>query len=280
MPQDAQHFAAPTQSDAIALRYGAPLDGVAPGNAVIDALLSHRSVRAYLPDALPDGTTELLIAAAQSAATSSNMQLWSVIAVEDPARRARLSALANNQKHITEAPLFLLWLADLSRAERLGAAAGVEMEGLPYTETFMVAMIDAALAAQNATVAAESLGLGTVYIGSMRNHPEAAAAELGLPPQCMVAFGLCVGFPDPAKPAPIRPRLPQSVVLHHERYDASVDATGIALYDQRFTTHQHAVGLPPNGWISRVIDRLGTAAGLGGRDTMRQALKALGFPLD
>ena len=266
-------------ANALADRYGTDQPTPPAWNPVIDCLMAHRSVRAYLPDALAPGTTALLVAAAQSAATSSNMQLWSVVAVEDPARRERLAVLAGNQRHIAEAPLFLVWLADLSRAERIGAAEGHPMAGLPFTETFIVGVVDASLAAQNATVAAESLGLGTVYIGSMRNHPEQVAAELGLPPGVMAVFGLCVGHPDAAHPAKVKPRLPQSVVLHHERYDASVDATGVAAYDSVFTGFQRAEGLPANGWISRVIDRLGSVKGLGGRDRMRDALKALGIPL-
>jgi nitroreductase len=268
------------QADAaLAARYGAGQDAPPAWNSVLETLMAHRSVRAYLTDALPPGTTELLVAAAQSAATSSNMQTWSVVAVEDQARRDRLAVLAGNQGHISQAPLFLLFLADLSRADRIGAAHGVPMLGTPYTESFMVALIDAALAAQNATVAAESIGLGTVYIGSMRNHPETVAAELHLPPNCMVAFGLCVGIPDPARPSSIKPRLPQSMILHHERYDASTDTKGLADYEATFTTFQRQEGLPPSGWVSRVMDRLGTVAGIGGRERMRHALKSLGIHL-
>lgn len=266
-------------STALHARYGAPQSPAPAWNAVLDCLMEHRSVRAYLPEPLTAGTTELLVAAAQSAATSSNMQMWSVVAVTDPARLARLAVLAGNQQHIADAPLFLLWLADMSRAERIGAAQDTPMAGLPFTETFIVGVVDAALAAQNAAVAAESLGLGTVYIGSMRNHPEQVAAELGLPSQSMVVFGLCVGHPDPSRPAAIKPRLPQSVVLHHERYDASVDAAGIATYETTFKAFQHAEGLPASGWVSRVVDRLGLVGSLGGRDRMRDALKFLGFPL-
>jgi nitroreductase len=79
-------------------------------NETLDVLLSHRSVRADLPDAPPDGTIKILIAAAQSAASSSNLPAWSVIAVQEPARKAKLAALAGNQKHIMEAPLLLVWL--------------------------------------------------------------------------------------------------------------------------------------------------------------------------
>jgi hypothetical protein len=201
------------------------------------------------------------------------------VAVEDQGRRDRLAVLAGNQTHISQAPLFLLFLADLSRADRIGAAAGQAMAGTPFTESFMVALIDAALAAQNATVAAESMGLGTVYIGSVRNHPEKVAAEIGLPPNCMVAFGLCVGRPDPAHPSSVKPRLPQSMILHHERYDASHDAAGLAAYEAIFSKFQKQEGLPASGWVSRVIDRLGSVAGIGGRERMRDALKALGIPL-
>lgn len=282
MPQDLHVAAATADSSldaALALRYGTAMSLPLAANDTIASLMAHRSVRSYLPDALPDGTVELLVAAAQSAATSSNMQLWSVLAVEDKATLAKLAAMANNQKHIEVAPLNLLWLVDLSRAERLAAANGTTFPVLPYTETFMVGVIDAALAAQNAVVAAESLGLATVYIGALRNQPEQLAELLGLPPHVMVAFGLCVGHADPAQPTPVRPRLPQSVVLHRERYDTAGEAVGIAEYETRFRVAQQVAGLPPSGWIARVIDRLGALKSLSGRDRMRTALAALGFPL-
>ena len=159
-------------ADALALRYGAAASPAAgPWNEHIALLLSHRSIRGYRPDALPAGTLETLIATAQSAATSSNLQTWSVIAVTDPARKAALAKVAANQKHIEQCPLFLVWVADISRNQRLGAEEGVTLETMPYQETFTVAAIDAALAAQNATVAAESLGLSCVYIGALRNNP-------------------------------------------------------------------------------------------------------------
>jgi hypothetical protein len=84
-------------------------------NETLTTLLSHRSVRAYLPDALPSQTLETLIAAAQAAATSSNLQTWSVVAIEDPARKSTLAQLAGNQEQIDQCPLFLVWLADLAR---------------------------------------------------------------------------------------------------------------------------------------------------------------------
>lgn len=264
---------------AISARYGADTPETGQWNDTIGLLINHRSVRAYTADPLPEGTLDTIAAAAQSAATSSNLQTWSMLAVQDTALKAELAKLANNQKQILEAPLQLLFLADLSRAARMGEAQGRTMEALPYTEAAMLAMIDAALAAQNATIAAESLGLGTCYIGSMRNHPEAIAELLGLPPLCFAVFGLCVGWPDPARASPIRPRLPREVVLHHERYSPSAEEAGIAAYEARMADYQGRAGMTQIGWTPRVFDRLAVAKGLGERTRMKDALTARGFPL-
>ena len=154
-------------------------------NEVVETILNHRSVRAFLPRALPEGTLELLIAAAQSASTSSNLQFWSVVAVQETERKARLAELAGQQQFIRDAPLLLVWLADLSRLDRIAAEHQAQVDGTHYIEEFIVGVVDAALAAQSALIAAESLGLGTVYIGAMRNLPEQIAAELASATACL-----------------------------------------------------------------------------------------------
>jgi nitroreductase len=240
----------------------------------------HRSVRAYAPTALPDGTLEALIAAGQSAATSSNLQTWSVVAIQDEARKSRLADFAGGQRHIRQAPLFLVFLADLSRAARIGEAAGQSMEALPFLETFLVAIIDAAMAAQNATAAAESLGLGTVYIGAIRNHPEKVAAELQLPARVMPVFGLCVGYPDPnALAATVKPRLPQPAILHHEIYQAATETGLLPGYDATLRAFQATQSMPSQGWTDLIRSRLGAVKSLTGRDRLSAALHTLGFEL-
>ncbi len=267
-------------ADRIHDRYRTPLPTPGPWSAAIDLMLQHRSVRAYLPDALPTGTLEAIVAAAQSAPTSSNLQAWSVVAVEDQAARDHLAELAGRQRHIATAPLFLVFIADLARAARLGEAGGVAMETLGYTEAFLVAVVDAALAAQNASLAAQSLGLGIVYIGGMRNHPEAVAAALGLPQGAFAVFGLCVGHIDPAAPpAAVKPRLPQSVVLHRERYSAELEAEHLPAYDGALTTFQAEQGMARQPWSDLIRRRLGPLSGLSGRETLRQSLEVRGFPL-
>lgn len=266
------------RQEALAARYGAAaIPPAGPWNETIAGMLAHRSVRAFSPDALPEGTLETLVAAASSAATSSNLQTWSVVAVQDPETRAALAEVAARQQHVRQCPLFLVWLADLSRNARLAEAEGVTLEGLPYLETFLVGAMDAALAAQNAVVAAESLGLSTVYIGALRNDVGRVAALLGLPPGVVGVFGLCVGYA--ADPGEVKPRLPQASVLHHERYAVADEASQRAAYDAELSAFSDRNGMGPEGWTQRVINRLAKLKALAGRDRLVAALHGLGFPL-
>lgn len=265
---------------ALTERYGkGAVPAVGPWNDVIASLLEHRSVRGYKPDAVPQGTLETMIAAAQSAATSSNLQTWSVVSVSDPATRAEFAKIANNQQHIVECPLFLCFIADLSRNERLAAVESTPLEGLPYLETFLVAAIDAALAAQNAVVAAESLGLSTVYIGAMRNNVVRVAELLALPPRAMCVFGLCVGYPKPGAESSVKPRLAQAAVLHREKYSSARDEAHRAAYDAELARYSKAHEMTQYSWTERVLNRMGPIKSMSGRDKLKAAIEALGFPL-
>lgn len=265
----------------IAARYGGrpPAGNLPDTNAVLDQLLRHKSVRAYLPRALPPGTLEAIVAAAQSASTSSNLQAWSLVAIEDPARKARLSALAANQAHVREAPLFLVWLADLARLDRTARSMGEIAEGLSFLEALLVGVIDAALAAQNAVVALESLGLATVFIGAIRNRPEDVAAELGLPPGVFPVFGMCVGYEDPARPASVKPRLAQGAVLHREQYGLDTQLPLIRDYDAVMERFWASQGMQQPAWSRTVVNRVKTPASLHGRERLVEALHRLGFGL-
>jgi len=250
--------------------------------ATLDRLLSHRSVRRYQQKELEPGTLELLIAAAQSAASSSNLQLWSVVNVVDPELRQALSLLAGDQVHVRKAPLFLVWVADLHRTGELARSRGIQSDGVNYLESFLVASLDAALAAQNAVIAAEALGLGTVYIGALRNHPEHVGKLLGLPKLAFAVFGLCVGWPDPSAKAPIKPRLPQAVVLHQDSYRfTGAQQASVESYDQLMQEFYESqqMPVPEGGWSWHSARRLANAAALNGRHLLREALGRLGFEL-
>nr|WP_047167553.1 nitroreductase family protein [Sphingomonas sp. Y57] len=266
--------------DPFSTRYG--IETESPSETaitIIEAMLNHRSVRAYLPNNVDDEALRVLIAAAQSASSSSNVQAWSVVAVRYAERKRRLSVLAGDQAWISEAPLFLVWLGDLSRIFSVASALGEEVEAPHSLEMMLVATIDAALAAQNAAIAAEAMGLGIVYIGGIRNQPEAVAAELGLPPHVMPLFGMCVGHPDTQRTTAVKPRLPQRLVLHEEQYAPLNDISALDGYDDRLQAFQRKQGLRATGWIKPLIDRQRSVANLNGRHRLAEALRALGFEM-
>ena len=195
----------------------------------IEQIDRHASVRSYKPDLVPPALVEAIVAAGQRASTSSNLQMWSVVAVADAATRQTLAELCGQQEHIAQAPLFLAWCADLARLERACALRGYSQENR-YLENFLVAAVDAAIAMQNAALAAESLGLGICYIGAIRNRPQEVIDLLGLPPLVMPIAGMTVGWP--AGEPTIRPRLPLPAVLHWEQYDSGGQDQALAEYDR------------------------------------------------
>ena len=170
----------------------------------IEQIYQHGSVRNYKPDPVAPELVEIVVAAAQRSATSSNLQMYSVVAVTDAAKRARLKELCNNQAHVGQAPVFLAWCADLSRLDRVCELRGYT-QVTEHVENFLVAAMDASILMQTATVAAESLGLGTCYIGAIRNHPLQVVALLGLPRLTFPVCGMTLGWP--AAPPMMRPRL-------------------------------------------------------------------------
>jgi nitroreductase len=270
----------PQLSSLLQARYGADAPSLtgATDDPALALLLSHRSIRAYTPQPVPQQALDLMIAAAQSASTSSNLQTWSVVAVEDQETKNRLALIAGDQRHIRECPLYLVWLADLARLEAMGEQRDLPRGALDYLELLMVGVIDAALASQNAAVAAEAQGMGVVYIGGMRNKPEEVAAELGLPPRTVAVFGMCVGYPDAARPATIKPRLPIEAVLHRERYDTAAQGAPVDRYVDTMADFYASQKMKTNGnWAEHSLNRVKSAEALRGRDRLIEALKAMGF---
>jgi nitroreductase len=227
---------------------------------------------------LPDGLVELLVAAAQSAPSSSNLQAFSIVAIQDKLRTARLAKLAANQKHVEEAPLLLMFVADLARLRHVAVNVDEPANGLDYTESFLVAVTDAAFAAQNCFIALESLGLGACYIGAMRNHPKDVAEELGLPPGAFVVFGMTIGYPDPEVATGVKPRLPQSIVLHRERYEP-LSTAHLNAYDEALREFRLDQVMSDVAWSKHATGRVSGPESLMGRHVLRDVLQDLGFAL-
>lgn len=187
------------------------------------------------------------------------------------------SRRAGHQEFVALAPLLLIWVADLGRARRIAERAAAPLDATDYLETTIIGFVDTALGAQNAVLAARSLGLGSVFVGAIRNHPAEVAAELELPPHTTAAFGLAVGEPDPAENAAVKPRLPQAAVLHHEQYDAAAADRHIDVYDERLAAYNGRFGLSGD-WNTRVLERLRGPGSMAGRHRLRETLHRLGLP--
>ncbi len=241
-------------------------------NATIDLLRSHRSIRKFSSQPVTDLVLEQILLAGQSAATSSFLQGTTAIRVRNPESRQKLAAYAGSQPYVASAPEFLVFCADLRRAGNCCTTYGKSFSG-DYTEHFIIATVDAALMAQNAVVAAESLGLGICYIGGIRNNPREVSDLLKLPEGVYPVFGLCLGYPD--QNPEVKPRLPLSVIVKNEVYDDSADQAAIAVYDEQVREYYRTRTGGGHGicWSEQVAGLLSEKA----RPHMRGFLAEQGF---
>lgn len=263
--------------DPYALRYVNPVDDLAierygeyPGfevsaNPIIDHMLMHRSVRHFTGEPVTDEHFRTAMAAAQSAATSSHLQSWSVIKVSNPRHKFAINELCGDQGHIATAPLMLIWVADQSRNYAIGKREGTSQEAFEFFEATMLGIVDSCLAAQNAALAFEAMGYGTCFIGAVRNNATALGSMLNLPDRCAVVVGMVVGRPLAKHLTDVKPRLSQDVVVHEEVYHTA-PAIAIKRYDDIMDEFQRRQWMRSVKWSSKVAMRLSVKAALTGRE--------------
>ncbi|GKZ17450.1 hypothetical protein AbraIFM66951_004752 [Aspergillus brasiliensis] len=254
-----------------------------PLPGALSAILSHKSCRAFLPSKLPAGTLETLLTAAQSGSTSSLLQTWDVIAIQDPEHKSHVATLAADQDFIRQAPLFLVFCPNLRRLKHLSEQYNSQPgEALDNMDMFIMSTVDAAIAAQNVALAAESLGLGICYVGGLRNNAAEICKLLNLPPLTWGLFGMAVGYPDRENTLSgqrIKPRLPMREVLHLERWSEEGQMDNVASYDQtlgRFYEEEEKFGR--TGWGEFVADRVASRE-QGGKENLRKVIESQGFKL-
>lgn len=218
----------PYSSELIArFGYDYDLGGEADDNAWIKQVLVRRTHRRYSDRPVPVPLVRLILAAGLSASSKSDYQQASVIRVIEPYQRDELAALIPDMPWIGTAPVFLVFLGDARRLEQI-TKRPIENGTL---EGFFNATVDAALALQTCTLAAETLGLGTCPISALRNHASAVGEILALPDKVFPVAGLCLGYP--AQDGFTSMRLPLPVTVHLDRYDDSRLRQQIHVYDRR-----------------------------------------------
>jgi nitroreductase len=198
--------------------------------AFIRQVLGRKTVRAYTDAMPPDTLLELLCAAALSASAKSDFQQASILRVLDPAKRARIGALFPAMPWIGAAPVFLVFLGDARRLERIGQFRGKPVAN-GTLEGFFNATVDAALALQTFILSAEAAGLGCCPISVIRNRVDQVAEVLALPDKVFPVAGLCVGYP--ARAGFVSLRLPRTVTMHRDVYDDASLSEAVTDYDCR-----------------------------------------------
>jgi len=241
-------------------------------NATIDLMKAHRSIRKFSDREVDEKTLKAIFAAAQCAATSHFVQAYTVIRVRDREKRKAIANLAGFQVWVERAPVFLVFCADLNRLEIACQLHDTKMEK-GWAEQFVTATVDTALLAQNVLLAAESEGLGGVFIGGIRNDPQTVCDLLEIPDQVYPVFGMCLGYP--AQDPPPKPRLPVEAVLFDDRYPKEHDPAMLDEYD-RVTNHYYLnrnSNLRDETWTAQMADFMGKVI----RPHMKEFLEREGF---
>lgn len=163
-------------------------------NEILQALHARKSVRAYTGEAVPPEKKELILRAACAAPTAGNQQLYTILDITDQSIREKLAVSCDNQPFIAEAAVVLIFCADCQKWYDAFVAGGCEPR-LPRAGDLMLAVTDCAIAAQNAVTAADSLGLGSCYIGDIMEQCEFHREILKLPDYVFPAVMLVIGAP-------------------------------------------------------------------------------------
>jgi nitroreductase len=199
-------------------------------NPIIDLLLDHRSVRRFKREAIPRKRLNRIIQAGIRSSSSGNMQSWSVIATSDSNLKKRLFRLHHEQAMILEAPYVLTFCADFHRMSRWLKLRKARSSFDDLTG-FLVAAIDAVIAAQSVALAAESEGLGICYMGTTLYNTEKISELLRLPDLVFPVASMVIGVPA-ERPAPTE-RLPLESILHEQRYSEPSDRELLRFYRER-----------------------------------------------
>ena len=163
-------------------------------NEIIQSLRVRKSVRVFEEAPVSEEIRSMLLEAAFQAPTAGCQQLYTILDIRDPAEREELARLCDHQPFIAKAPVVLIFCADCQRWLDAYEEAGLAPRR-PGAGDLLLAVADAVIAAQNTVVAAESLGLGSCYIGDVLEHRERVKELLGMPEYAVPAAMLVMGWP-------------------------------------------------------------------------------------
>ena len=229
----------------------------------ITLMKSHTSVRRFKEEAIPQEDLNTILSAGQMASSWKNFQSYSVIVVRSQEKKDALFELVP-QEAIRQSAAFLLFVGDLNRAEK-GARLHTDVFQPQGVEGLLITSVDAALAGQNALLAAESLGYGGVIIGLVRYKSAELAELFKLPDYTYPVFGIALGVPN--QKHDVKPRLPLDQLVFEEEYqELSVEA--IEAYDR--VQAEYAGARATTTWSQRLAEQFGNPEPSSTRENLEQ----------
>lgn len=177
----------------------------------INLIKNHKSIRKFKKTKISLEMINLIFDSAISASSSCFFQCISIIHIEDDEKRKKLVNFSGNKSYVAESSDFFIFCLDYARHNQIAPHVNYG-----NVERIINASIDAGIIGQNTLLAAQSLGLGGVFIGGIRNEPNKVCELLKLPKYVFPLMGLCLGVPDqlPEK----KPRLPKDILIHKNSY--------------------------------------------------------------
>lgn len=248
-------------------------------NETIDHQLNHRTIRAFKKQSLTRDQVTTLCEAARHTSTSMFMQQFSIMHITDPQLREQIRNISKQQYVGANGDLFI-FIVDLYRNQQIRKQLGNDDGRLHTTDIFMQAVEDTVLAVQNFLLAAESMGLGGVILGSIKNDPAKLVQVLNMPKMTLPLLGIQVGIPD--QEPQLKPRLPLKFISFENQYPRDFDVEQLKDYNHHVTQYYDL--RDANRRIDSFTKQInGQKLDLGDpnkRDELAKVIQAQGFALD
>lgn len=244
--------------------------------SVLDTLTQRRSIRRYEREPINREIMKSIYEAIRNTPTSYNGQQFSVIDVSDQNIKEELY-LITQQKQIKTCNHLLVFCADFHKIKVLADHYSLEYPKFENTiDGLLVGVIDATLAMMNTLITAEAAGLGTCCIGYIRTvSPEKVSQILGLPQGVFAVCGLAIGIPR--EQPDIKPKQPQSLLIHQNHYRTDDMTHELADYDALISVFNRTRcgDRSDNDWVAHILDYYKLAM----RQDLLPFLKAQGFSI-
>lgn len=185
-------------------------------NSVLNMMKNRKSCRAFKNVKIPEETLRSVLEAAVCAPSSGGFQNYSIIRIMNPETKSKLAEYSMGQRFIEKAPVDFVFCIDLQREKRIIEEIPSPSESSSAFSSFVMTIADVAVCAQNLCLAAESKGLGTVFIGNIFDHADKVSELLELPDRVAPVIMVAMGYPK--GPGILSSKYDAEYLIHDEKY--------------------------------------------------------------